>query len=59
VRLRREFSNAAPTLPSLDQQALVTGHHRALGGPALDYVTELMNEVEEGVKAQGLSGDAC
>jgi len=26
-------------------------------GPALDYVSELMNEVEEGVKARGLSGD--
>ena len=27
------------------------------GGPAMDYVAELMNEVEEGVKARGLSGD--
>jgi dienelactone hydrolase len=26
-------------------------------GPAMDYVPELMNEVEEGVKARGLSGD--
>lgn len=26
-------------------------------GPAMDYVAELMNEVEEGVKARGLSGD--
>ena len=26
-------------------------------GPAMDYVGELMNEVEEGVKARGLSGD--
>ena len=27
------------------------------GGPAMDYVAEIMNEVEEGVKARGLSGD--
>lgn len=27
------------------------------GGPAMDYVAELMNEVEEGVKARGLSGE--
>lgn len=26
-------------------------------GPAMDYVPELMNEVEEGMKARGLSGD--
>lgn len=26
-------------------------------GPAMDYVPELMNEVEEGVKARGLNGD--
>jgi len=26
-------------------------------GPAMDYVPELMNEVEENVKASGLSGD--
>ena len=28
-----------------------------MSGPALDYVPELMNEVEERVKARGLSGD--
>ena len=28
-----------------------------VAGPALDYVPELMNEVEEGVKARGLVGD--
>lgn len=28
-----------------------------VAGPALDYVAELMNEVEERVKARGLSGD--
>jgi dienelactone hydrolase len=28
-----------------------------LAGPALDYVPELMNEVEERLKARGLSGD--
>jgi len=27
------------------------------GGPAMDYVPELMNEIEEGLKARGLSGD--
>lgn len=27
------------------------------GGPAMDYIPEIMNEVEEGVKARGLSGD--